>query len=116
MPEQDQKPFSFEEIKDAVYQGIIASKESDSKFWGEQVETNKRIEKKLDAHLEEHRAQQEHYMKFYERVEPILKQHDDLKATKRTLIPLGKATVSVAAFIAAWEVVKTFIKQLFIHN
>lgn len=117
MPEQDQKSLSFNEIKDAVEQAIVASKESDSKFWGHQMETNKRIEKKLDAHLEEHRKQQEHYMKFYERVEPVLKKYDDFQSTARTLSPiskgLGKGVIFFGSILGAFEVIKIWFKKYF---
>ena len=105
------------DIIEAVQQGIVASKQSDSNFWGKQMETNARIEKKLDDHLEEHKKQQTDYNEFYRRVEPILKQHEDLQATKRTLLPAGKGigrgVVFIGSILGAFEIIKIWFKKYF---
>lgn len=113
------KNITLTEIKNAVEQAIVASKKSDSDFWGEQIETNKRIEKKLDDHLDEHKKQQTEYNDFYKRVEPILKQHEDLQATKRTLTPVAKGFLwagSSLGTLGIWELVKVWIKNLTLNH
>lgn len=108
---------SIDEIKEAVQQGIVASKQTDSQFWGEQIKTNQRIEKILTEHLEDHKNQQAEYRQFYGRVEPILKKYDDFQSTARTLSPIskgiGKGVIFFGSILGAFEVIKIWFKKYF---
>lgn len=107
----------LKKITDAVHQGIVMGKKSDSEFWGGQIEFNKRIEKKIDDHIDAHAIEAKSQKEFIKNIEPIIQKYNDVEGTKRTLLPVGKGVVFFGAILGGWEVIKMAIKNLFgIHN
>lgn len=100
-------------IKESIQQGVVGASGVSSNFWGvqtsfnkEQKEFNKRIETKLDVHINEHNA-------FYKKIEPIIQNYEDVQSTKRTLQPIGKNIMFIGGAVVAWQAIVTFFKNFF---
>lgn len=105
------------QIIDAVKQGIVASKESDSKFWGEFNEwRKKKDERDQEAHdtliklgmtmeslLEAKKIQNGRLSKCEERIEPI----ESMTNTVKGAIWIGTALIGLIISMGAYIYIRT---------